>query len=1790
MLKKISSLRLIWLIFILGIIFLFPDFVMGKSADAIAMRVIPNPEHYSALRWYNEKVSIKGSPQLVMVDGYDAVRDGRTVYVNAANVDLAGPNLYTNIYIISYNQSAEKPTEDIFGQILANWRFNDNLETQTGTCSANTNAHCLTDKDCFNDGYCQSFKAKVVRDTIRLGRLTDVEAIILDYKKVNQHYPILIAGSYLPNRTISVWPSWQDTLGKILITTLPVDPINKLTNCPGFNKVTCWNENNKSFAWASELNAGTIPNNNFVFLYRSDSKGNSYNICTNSETGLIGSALVCNSSCVPFCFERNCGGDGCGGSCGSCTGTAQCISGNCLTGCSTAPGCHTSLANATAVTGYCASGRCYVCDNGYHWNGSACISNCLPDGCNGVCPFSCTTTEDPDCGSGGCCGDTTCGAGETVSNCPADCSVVCIDNDHDGYGSPASTSCTHPELDCNDNNANIHSGATEICDGLDNNCNGQADEICDLDNDNYCDRNLTFVYGADLSAVCPGTNTTDAAAIANTGDCNDNNPNIHPGVTEICDGVDNNCNGTVDEGCDNDDDNYCGCSYTFTYGSDLAATCSGTNTTDAAAIANTCDCNESNNTIHPGASEICGNSIDEDCSGSDLTCAPTCADNDHDGYGNPASSSCLHPELDCNDNNANIHPGAIEICGNGIDEDCNGSDQSCAPTCTDNDHDGYGNPASTGCTFPQLDCDDTRAFIHPGATETCDNYDNNCNGQTDEGCDDDSDDYCDSAMTFYNYPVTACPNSNLSDGMPGNDCNDSNTNIHSGATEICGNGIDEDCSGSDLACPPPCNDNDHDGYGSPASASCSHSQYDCNDSNANIHPGATEICDGIDNNCDGTVDEGCDIDNDNYCGCGYTYTYGSNLTATCSGTNTTDAGSIANTCDCNDNSASIYPGAIETCGNGIDEDCNGSDFACPPPCLDTDNDGFGNPGSTTCPHPQQDCNNNNPSIYPGAVETCGNGIDEDCDGSDATCPIPGCTFTITFPCIFGGSTSADTIPPILSLFSVTAGSAINNWTVTDSGGSHLDRIEIWRALDNSGSPGSWSEIVSLKQSIRAQNLDNHTGTAIDNPTAGTYWYGLHAVDQSSNCTNEENKGCTNGLANSQPSRGPIKLTISPSPDTQAPTIPTNLTATAISSSQINLAWTASTDNVGVTGYRIYRCQGSGCTPSTQIGTSATNSYSNTGLTASTAYVYQVAAYDAAGNPSAQSTSASATTQASATSGLGTPTITATAKGPNQVNLTWSVVANPGWGYKVEIQSDADSRYSSWTELPITRSGRNYLPYWVTESHYKDVIDGSGTSAGSAAQFQMYGLKYGTLYNFRVRTYGKTDAGADTYGSYSNTASATTTSPSTIRYVVAGGTGNGTSWTNAWPKISSANGVTAGTLVLVRSGNYAADNVNPTTSGTQASHTVFQAEPVLGTVVTITSVTGGTPSLYLTHSYVVVDGINVANSDANNQRVVVTGTRNAVVDCDLSAQNAGYGEVVNVGSSYNLFHYNAIHDGNINDQEGGFTMTVYGAGADYNVVQYNHIYRGGHDTGLAANGADYNQWKNNQQDGGYGLGWECVANGGSPAPTYNLYEGNIAMHTGDNQPGVYKPTIEVSGTYTTVRRNLLIHGSSHGIELSALHAISANHNLIYNNVIYANGQLGQIMFGSPRGNNVMTNNIYYANVGNPGGDWGDNLEIGILDTTGAELFQNNVVLRHHGGADYPNEISCARIAATATTAAANAWAEYEGNITTNPGYIDEANFELHLKSTSAIRGQAIAVTDATWGTVVNAGDDIGAFKY
>lgn len=144
------------------------------------------------------------------------------------------------------------------------------------------------------------------------------------------------------------------------------------------------------------------------------------------------------------------------------------------------------------------------------------------------------------------------------------------------------------------------------------------------------------------------------------------------------------------------------------------------------------------------------------------------------------------------------------------------------------------------------------------------------------------------------------------------------------------------------------------------------------------------------------------------------------------------------------------------------------------------------------------------------------------------------------------------------------------------------------------------------------------------------WLSINPEMQNFSVTNT-----MHGIFNSLPAA--INPLGTSSSDTQAPTTPAGLTAVAVSSSQINLTWSASTDNVGVAGYRVYR-NGS------LITTTSSTSYSNTGLSPSTTYSYTVAAYDAAGNASAQSAPASATTQPAADAVPPTVSITSPASG------------------------------------------------------------------------------------------------------------------------------------------------------------------------------------------------------------------------------------------------------------------------------------------------------------------------------------------------------------------------------------------------------------------------------------------------------------------------------------------------------------------------------------------------------------------
>ncbi len=187
----------------------------------------------------------------------------------------------------------------------------------------------------------------------------------------------------------------------------------------------------------------------------------------------------------------------------------------------------------------------------------------------------------------------------------------------------------------------------------------------------------------------------------------------------------------------------------------------------------------------------------------------------------------------------------------------------------------------------------------------------------------------------------------------------------------------------------------------------------------------------------------------------------------------------------------------------------------------------------------------------------------------------------------------------------------------------------------------------------------------------------------------------------------------PPADTQAPTAPGNLAATAASSSAINLNWSASTDNVGVTGYLVERCQGAGCSSFTQIAMPTTASFSNTGLTASTSYSFRVRAIDAAGNLSPYSATASATTASSSGSDVQPPTtpgnLTAAASG-SAIQLNWDASTdNVGVsGYTVErCQGSGCSNFSPIGQAQSV-TGTITRPLAASASSPNYFVDSTGT--------------------------------------------------------------------------------------------------------------------------------------------------------------------------------------------------------------------------------------------------------------------------------------------------------------------------------------------------------------------------------------------------------------------------------------------------------------------------------------------------
>ncbi len=510
---------------------------------------------------------------------------------------------------------------------------------------------------------------------------------------------------------------------------------------------------------------------------------------------------------------------------------------------------------------------------------------------------------------------------EAFADLDLDGQADCVDTDDDGDGDPDAS-------DCRPQDPAIHNGAPELCDGLDNNCDGQRDEgYADFDLDGQRD----CVDGDD-----------DNDADPDLSDCQPRNAAVYSGATEVCDGVDNNCDGQIDENaadfdhdgvgdCIDDDD-------------------------DNDGDPDTADCAPLNSELHHNALELC-DGVDNNCDGVkdegfpdfDADALRDCIDADDDNDGDPDAT-------DCQPKNAQVFTSQLEVC-DGVDNDCDGAvdegagdfDADGVGDCVDPDDDNDADPDAS-------DCEPLNALVFHGAEEACDGIDNNCDGVRDEGFPD-----------FDLDGIRDCIDTDDdNDADPdASDCQAKNAAIFAGADEGC-DGLDNDCDGlidegfantdgDALAdCVDPDDDNDADPDGT-----------DCRPLDNQIFTGRLEVCDGVDNDCDAQVDEGYQD-------------YDADQQKDCVDPDDDNDGD-PDVSDCRPFDAAISRLATEVC-NGQDDDCNGlvdegaADFDHDGvgDCVDADDDGDADPDVT-------DCKPLDAAIHHAAAETC-DGVDNTCDG------------------------------------------------------------------------------------------------------------------------------------------------------------------------------------------------------------------------------------------------------------------------------------------------------------------------------------------------------------------------------------------------------------------------------------------------------------------------------------------------------------------------------------------------------------------------------------------------------------------------------------------------------------------------------------------------------------------------------------------------------------------------------------------------------------------------------------------
>lgn len=332
--------------------------------------------------------------------------------------------------------------------------------------------------------------------------------------------------------------------------------------------------------------------------------------------------------------------------------------------------------------------------------------------------------------------------------CETTCSTygdVYVDADNDGYGSVSAaatnvcldngvpTGYLMDHSDCDDTRDDVYPGHYESCDAVDHDCDGSLTGDAIDGTPYYADADADGFGDGDTSIVaCEET----AGYVSTDGDCDDTNAAVNPGATDVCNdaGLDYNCDGTVVAGSswytDADSDGY----------GDAVATATTACEQPSGSVANNSDCDDISASVNPGATEVCDDSIDQDCSGSDLSCT-TPTEDCSDGVDNDEDGSIDCYDSDCT--NETVCVPDVEICNDGLDNDydtyidcddpacatwsdCNGvgPEEICDDE-IDNDEDG-----STDCT--DADCAfEANCVIAETETDCADGEDNDADGYVD---------------------------------------------------------------------------------------------------------------------------------------------------------------------------------------------------------------------------------------------------------------------------------------------------------------------------------------------------------------------------------------------------------------------------------------------------------------------------------------------------------------------------------------------------------------------------------------------------------------------------------------------------------------------------------------------------------------------------------------------------------------------------------------------------------------------------------------------------------------------------------------------------------------------------------------------------------------------------------------------------------------------------------------------------------------------------------------------------